>query len=81
MQPPADPRRQLLRLGPGQQMAQVERAQERPLLDPAALIDQLMLHQRDLPGGPAEAEEADAGEDAQKIGEGGLGRRSLSCQS
>ena len=77
VQPPTDPRRQLLRLGPGQQVAEIECAQKRPLIDPFALVDQLMLHQRDLPGGAAEAEEANPGEGAQEIGEGGRGSFSL----
>ena len=55
---PADVGGQLLRLGPGQQHAVVERVQEAPLGNPALLLDQLAVHDRDLAGGPAEADEA-----------------------
>ncbi len=73
--PPADPGRELLRLGTGQQMAEIERAQEAALVDPLALVDQLAVHERDLPGRPAEAQAADAREHADEFGQG-YGRRS-----
>ena len=39
------------------------------------LVDDDAVHQRDLGGGAAEAEQADAGEGADEIGEGGQLRR------
>ena len=57
---------QLLRLGAGQQHAVVQRVQEPLLADPALLVDQLVLHHRDLAGRSAEG--------LQRDGEPRLGR-------
>ena len=56
---PADIDRELLRLRPRQQHAVVERVQEPALVDPALLLDQGAVHQGDLSGRPAEAQQAD----------------------
>jgi hypothetical protein len=54
VQLPAEVDRELQRLGPGQQHAEVERAGEIALIDPAAPLDHLAVQDRDLAGGPAE---------------------------
>ena len=51
---PADVDGELLRLGAGQQHAVVERVQEALLAEPAPALDQLAVHDRDLPGRAAE---------------------------
>lgn len=58
MQPPPDPRRELLRFGAGQQVTEIERVEEIVLADPFAFLHPLAVHQRNLPGRPAKAEEA-----------------------
>ena len=60
MHQPADIDRKLMRLGPRQQHAVVERVQESRLADPALLLDEDAMHHRDLPGGPAEAQRGDS---------------------
>ena len=60
VQQPADIGGELLRLGAGQQHAVVERVQEPVLADPALLLDQDAVHDRDLPGRAAEGERGDA---------------------
>ena len=67
---PADVDRQLLGLGAGQQHAVVERVQKTPLADPAFLVDQDAVHDRDLPGGPAETQRRDPGPGADGCGKG-----------
>ena len=59
VQQPAEIDGELLRLRSRQQHAVVERVQEARLVDPALLVDDDPVHQRDLAGGPAEAEQAD----------------------
>jgi len=56
---PADVGRELLRLGSGQHHAVVERVQKALLGDPAFPLDQVLVHDRDLPGRAAEADEAE----------------------
>jgi hypothetical protein len=56
---PADVGGELLRLRAGQQHAVVQRMQEALLADPAPLLHQFGVHDRDLPGRPAEADEAE----------------------
>jgi hypothetical protein len=46
----------LLRLWAWQEHAVVERVQEAVFVNPAFLIHQDAMHNRDLPGGPTEAE-------------------------
>jgi hypothetical protein len=45
--------------------------QEAPLADPAAPLDELGVHDRDLPGRPAEADEAELQPEAQREGRAG----------
>ena len=56
MHEPADIGGELLRLGAGQQHAVVQRVQEPVLADPALLLDEDAVHDRDLAGRSAEAE-------------------------
>ena len=56
VQPPADERRQLLRLGSRQRKAERERMEETPLADPSAPLHELVVHDRDLPGGASEGD-------------------------
>ena len=74
---PADPRGQLLCFGTGQQVAEIERLEVLVFADPTALLDQFAVHQRDLPCGAAEAEEADARGDARQLGKTGMMERAL----
>jgi hypothetical protein len=74
VQPPADVGGELLRLGSRQQRAEIERAQERALADPAPPVDQLVLHDRDLAGGSAEGDAAELEPEAQRLAEGGAPR-------
>jgi hypothetical protein len=73
MQQPADVDRQLRRLGARQQHAVVERVQEARVADPASLLHQLAMHQRDLPGRSAEAQQPDPRPDPGGLAQGGLG--------
>ena len=57
VQQPADVGGELLRLGARQHHAVRERVQEAALADPAPLLDQRAMHDRDLAGGSAEADE------------------------
>ncbi len=59
MHQPADIGRELLRLGARQQHAIVERMQEPLFRDPALLLDQNAMHDRDLSGGAPEAQGRD----------------------
>ena len=52
MHQPRNINRQLRRLRPQQQHAVIERVQIAMLGNPAALFHQLLMHHRDLPGGP-----------------------------
>ena len=56
VQQPADVRRQLLRFRTRKDHAEIECVQEALLGNPALLVDQFAMHQRDLPGGTAEAD-------------------------
>ena len=58
------PRRQLLRFRAGQEVAEIERVEEVFLAHPSPILDQLAVHQRDLPRRSAEAQQADAQERA-----------------
>ncbi len=72
---PADVGGQLLRLGAGQQHAVVQRVQEALLADPAAALDQFAVHDGDLPGRAAEADEPQLQPEAQRLAEAhGFGR-------
>jgi hypothetical protein len=69
---PPDPDGQLLRFGPGQQVAEVERVEILLLADPAAFLDQFAVHQRDLSRRPAKAEAADARRNAHQFAKIGM---------
>jgi hypothetical protein len=75
VQPPANIGRKLHGLGPGQQHAEIERVQEAVLGDPALLVDEDAMHQRDLAGRAAERQHADFRPDGQGLFE--RGRRLL----
>ena len=77
VQQPADVDGELLRLGARQQHAVVERVQEPRLADPALLLDQDAVHDRDLARRAAEAEGGDPRPDAHRLAEGNAvrGRR------
>src|SRR5258707_408622 len=51
----------------GPQDIKVERVEETFLLDPFLLVDQHAMHERDLPGGPAEADEAELEPEAERL--------------
>ena len=73
MHEPADVDRELLGLRAGQYHAVVERVEKTAVVDPRACFDQLAVHQRDLPGGPAEAQQPDAQPHARGLRESRLG--------
>ena len=56
MHQPADIGRKLLRLGAGEQHAEIQRMQKAALRDPFLIVDEHAMHQRDLSGGAAEAQ-------------------------
>src|ERR1051326_7953849 len=64
---PADVGGELRRLGAGQHHAVVERVQETAFRDPAPALDQLLVHDRDLPGRAAEADEAELEPEAERL--------------
>ena len=66
---PADVGGQLLRLGARQHHAVVQRVQEAALGNPAPALDQLLVHHGDLPGRPAEADEAELEPEAKRLPE------------
>ena len=70
VQQPAEVDRELLRLRPRQQHAEVERVQEPRLADPALLVDEDAVHHRDLPGRAAEGQRRDPQPDPHRLGEG-----------
>ena len=61
MHEPADVGRELLRFRTRQHHAIVERVQESRFRNPALRLDQIAMHERDLPGRTAEADEARGG--------------------
>ena len=70
MHQPADVGRQLLRLGPRQEHAIVERVQETALRYPFLLIDENPVHDGDLPGRSAKTQAGDAPPDAEGLAKG-----------
>jgi hypothetical protein len=52
---------------PRKQHAEIERMQEPRLVEPAAFLDQLPVHQRNLPCWTAEGKKPDAAEDAKQF--------------
>ena len=73
VEPPADIGRELHRFGAGKKHAKVERIQEALFRDPAPLIDDEAMHQRDLPRGTAEGQNADLAPERERLGEAWLG--------
>src|SRR3989344_9202535 len=71
---PADVGGQLLRLRTWQHHAVIQGMQETALRNPALSLDQVLVHERDLPGRPPEAEKAQAKPVEESLPEGG-GRR------
>ncbi|MFM2099487.1 MAG: hypothetical protein RLZZ366_1026, partial [Pseudomonadota bacterium] len=69
---PPDISRELLRLRPGEEVTEIERVEIIILGNPAAFLNNLLVHQRDLASGAAKAGEAD---DRERAGEGGEGGR------
>ena len=67
---PADIGRELRRFRTGQHHAVVERVQEAVFGDPAPAFHQFRMHDRDLAGRPAEADEAELEPEAECLGEG-----------
>ena len=57
VQAPAKPDRELKRLGTRQQDAEIERIQVGALVDPAPLLDEFAMHDRDLCDRPAERDQ------------------------
>ena len=70
MQQPPDIGRKLLRFGPRQQHAVVQRVQEPAFRNPALLLDEDPVHDGDLPGRSAKAEDRDAEPDDKCFAEG-----------
>ncbi len=74
MEQPADIGCKLLRLGPGQQHAVIERMEITRLIDPLFLIDENAMHHRNLRRRPAEGEDADFQRcDGEVADRGGVG--------
>ena len=71
VQAPADICGELHGLGPRQQHAETERAQEPRLRQPALFLHDDPMHEGDLGGRPAEGEQADARPDPKRLGERG----------
>src|SRR5438552_6944926 len=61
--------RQLLSLGARQEQAEGQRVQEAVLAEPSAAGHQLLVHDRDLPGGPAEVHEPELQPEAERVAE------------
>ena len=69
MQQPARIGRKLLRLGPRQQHAEIQRVQELRLGKPLLLFHENAMHEGDLPRRTAKAQEADLHPDAESLAE------------
>ena len=76
---PADVGRELLRLWAGQHHAVVERVQKTAFGDPAPFFHELLMHDRDLSGRTAEADESELEPEQKRVAEAhsgcGGGRR------
>ena len=77
MQPPADVGGELLRLGAGEEHAEVQGAQELALRDPPLLLDQLAVHYRDLARGTPEVDEPELDPEPQRLPEPYRGLRAF----
>src|SRR5437899_9818046 len=69
MHAPRDVDGQLGRLRTRQEHGEIEGAQEEWLGDPALLVDELAVHDRDLPGRTAEVDEAKLEPETERLGE------------
>ena len=69
MEQPADVGGQLLRLGTRKQHAIAQRMQESLFADPALLVHQDAMHDRDLPGGATKRQQPDTQPGARGLGE------------
>jgi hypothetical protein len=67
MHQPPDVGRQLLRLWPRQQHAEVQCMQKPPITQPALLLNKDAVHDRNLPGWPAETQQRDATPDSRRF--------------
>ncbi len=74
VQQPTDIGRELGCLRPRQQHAEIERVQEPRLRQPLFLVDHDPVHERDLPGRPAERQAADLEPDLEGFGEARRGQ-------
>lgn len=69
VQQPADIGGELHGLRPRQEHAEIQRVHEARVGDPAPLVDHDAMHEGDLPGRTAEAEQADAQPDPRRLGQ------------
>src|SRR5438132_7227682 len=69
MELPADIDGELLRLRTGQEHAEVERPKEQAVRYPAFVLHQRAVHDGDLPGRPAEVDEAELQPEPQRLAE------------
>ena len=67
----------LLSLGAGQQHAVVERMHEALFGDPAPALDQMLMHERDLPGWSAKADKAELEPEHERIAKRDRRRRGM----
>ena len=74
VQAPADVGCQLLRLGPGEKMAEIQGVEKIRLGNPLAIIDQILVHQRNLPCRTTKVDQANPCESPHKGSEIRKGR-------
>lgn len=75
VEPPAEVGGELLSLGAGEEHAEVESMKEVAFREPFPSLYDLLVHNGDLPGGAAEANEAKLDPEAETLEEGGWGFR------
>jgi hypothetical protein len=63
--------------GPRQEHAEIQRVEEAALADPASLLHQLRLHDRDLPSRTAEADEAKLQPEAERFAKRRVSNRAV----
>ena len=78
MHEPSDVGRELLRFGTGKHHAVVQCMQESPLGDPPFPVDEVAMHDRDLPCRPAAADESELQPVTERFGARRRARRSVS---
>ena len=74
VEPPPEVGGELLGLGPGQEHAEIQRVEKMGVADPAIFLDQLPVHDRDLPGRAAETDESQLDPESQGLRKGGMAR-------